>query len=129
MLGACSAHAPLQIQSGEVCFRCRHVIVDSRLAAQAIGGGLVSNYRTSGCVAKYLLEHPEDQRTIYVTDYATGRLMRPAILYFVPTVNRDNGERDYVAYATRSDADAAAFARRTTWVRWSTVKERAATYR
>lgn len=125
LLAACSAHAPIPIQNGEVCFRCRRVIVDKRLAAQAIGGGLVSNYRTSGCIAKYIAAHPEDQRTVYVTDYVTGKMVRPETAYFLETMNRDNGERDYIAYAKRSDVDAAAFAKRARWVRWDTVMVRA----
>ena len=125
LLGACSSIAPVPIHNGELCFRCRRVIVDSRLAAQTIGGGLVSNFRTSGCLGKYLAEHPQDTSTVFVSDFQTGKLVPADTAYFVPTLDRNTGERDYIAFASRSVADAEAFSRKASWVRWATVVQNA----
>jgi len=122
VVGACSSIAPVPIHSGEVCFRCRRVIVDTRIAAQAIDGGLVSNFRSAGCAAKYLVDHPNDTSAVFVTDYQTGKMFPAQRAFFVPTLNRDNGEKDYVAFVARSAADAEAFSRRTQWLTWSAVK-------
>jgi hypothetical protein len=127
VFGACSSIAPVPIRNGEVCFRCRRVIVDSRLAAQTISGGLVSNFRTSGCLAKYLADHKDDKSALFVSDYATGKLIPADLAYFVPTVDRDTGEKDYMAFSSRSAADAEAFSRKASWVRWNAVIEKAAT--
>jgi hypothetical protein len=118
---ACSSVAPVKIDNGEVCYRCRRVIVESRLAAETIDRSLVSKFRTSGCLAKYLAQHPSDTSIVFVTDYKTGRLVAPSRAHFVPTVNRDNGEHDYVAYTDRAAADAEAFAHGVRAVTWDAV--------
>ena len=118
---ACSSVAPVKIDSGEVCYRCRRVIVDSRMAAETIDRSLVSKFKSSGCVAKYLALHPSDASFVFVTDYKTGKLVTPQRAHFVPTVNRDNGEHDYVAYLDRAAADADAFSHGMRAVSWDSV--------
>ena len=121
LAAACTSVAPVKIQSGDVCFRCRRVILDSRLAAETIDRVLPLKFRTSGCVAKYLAEHPQDASTVFVTDFPSGKLIASRFARFVPTVNRDTGEEDYIAFADRAAADAEAFSRGARAVTWDDV--------
>jgi hypothetical protein len=123
--GACSSITPLPIHTGDLCFRCKRPIAETRLAAQTIGGGLASNFRTPGCLAKYLADHPAERNVVFVSDYAGGKMMRAESAVFVPTLNRDNGERDYMAFKDRVAANAEATARQTTTVTWIDVLEQA----
>ena len=118
---ACSSVAPVKIETGEVCYRCRRVISDSRMAAETIDRSLVSKFKTSYCLAKYLAQHPDDKSFVFVTDFKTGTLITPDRAHFVPIVNRDNGEREYVAYLDRAVADSEAFSKGTRAVAWSDV--------
>ena len=123
ILTACAV-APVPIRSGELCFRCQRLIVDTRLAAQT-ASGLASDFRTAGCLAKYLAEHPDNRSAVFVTDYETGKLMPAASGVYVPTVNRDNGERDFVVYRRGAAASAEAAARKTSTMTWAQVLEQA----
>lgn len=123
LAGGCSSITPLPIRTGELCFRCRRTILDTRLAAQAIGGGLASNFRTSGCLAKYLAAHPEEKNIVFVSDYAGGRMLPAESAVFVPTLDRNNGERDYIAFRHRTAANAEAMARKTSPITWADVLE------
>ncbi len=120
-VAACSSIAPVKIESGEVCYRCRRAIVDTRLAAETVDGQVVWKFRSSGCVAKYLADHPKDTSVVFVTDYKSGKLVSPDRAQFVPTLNRDNGEVDYIAFTDRSAADAEAFSRGTKAIAWTDV--------
>jgi hypothetical protein len=124
--GACSSIAPVAINTGDTCFRCRRPIIDTRLAAEGIDGTLVSKFRTSGCIARYLADHPADASKVFVTDFTTGKLVPAQNAFYVETLNRDNGEKDYIAFATRAAADAEAFSRRAQWLTWNAVTQRAA---
>ena len=119
--GACSSVTPLPIHAGDLCFRCRRPIVDTRLAAQTIGGGLASNFRTPGCLAKYLADHPAEVNIVFVTDYASGKMLLAQSAVFVPTLDRDNGERDYIAFRDHAAANTEAMARQTSPVLWIDV--------
>jgi hypothetical protein len=122
VLLSCSSIAPVKINAGDQCFRCRRTIVDTRLAAEKIEGGFVSTYRAPGCMAKYLAAHPDETGSIFVTDYTTGKMMSPNSAVFVPVVmDRNTMESDYRAYKLRADADAAAAEIGTTPVDWPTV--------
>jgi hypothetical protein len=123
--GACSSIAPLPIHTGELCFRCKRPIADTRLAAQTIGGGYASNFRTPGCLAKYLADHPTEKDVVFVSDYAGGKMLLAQSAVFVPTLNRDNGERDYIAFRDRAAANAEAMTRQTSPVAWADVLEQA----
>ncbi len=122
---ACGSIAPVPIRSGDVCFRCRRVIQDERAAAEMIAGnGLVSPFRTSGCAAKYLVDHPEDRSTLYVTDYDTGKFITPQAAVFIQTVDRNTGAVDYLAYRQGPAADAAAMRWHSTPMKWADVLDK-----
>ena len=123
-LSACSSVGPVPIRTGEICFRCQRPIIDTRLAAQTVSG-LVSDFRTAGCLAKYLADHPGDKSAVFVTDYETGKLIPAASGVYVPTVNRDNGERDFVVYRRTANARVEAAARQTSTMTWAQVLEQA----
>jgi len=123
-LSACNTVAPIPLRGGEVCFRCRRAIVDTRLAAQTVGI-MASNFRTAGCLAKYLADHPADTSAIFVTDYESGRFMPAASGVYVPTVDRNNGERDFVVYRNGAAASTEAAARQTSTLSWAQVLEQA----
>jgi hypothetical protein len=118
-----SAVRPVAIQADDQCFRCRRPIVERAMAAELMDGNrLASKFRAPGCLAKYLADHPEETGTIFVTDYVTGKWIRPEQARFVPVVvNHDTGESDYRAFFKKADADAAAFALHTTPIDWKTV--------
>jgi hypothetical protein len=121
----CTSLAPVKVNAGDQCFRCRRTIQDARLAGETIDhNGFVSKFRAPGCMAKYLVNHQEDKSAVYVTDYTTGKMFRPESVWFVPVVvNRDTGERDYRAYRQESDAIAAALDVHAAPMRWSAVIE------
>lgn len=118
-----SAVHPVAVQAGDQCFRCRRPIVERAMAAELMDGNrLASKFRAPGCLAKYLADHPDETGMTFVTDYATGKWIRPEQAHFVPVVvNRDTGESDYRAFINRADADAAALERHTTPVDWQTA--------
>jgi hypothetical protein len=125
-LGSCTSVAPVKVTAGDQCFRCRRTIPDERVAAEIISANFVSKFRAPGCMAKYVVDHPEDHGTVFVTDYTTGKMIPPESAYFVPlTVNVDTGERDYRAYRLKTIADLAAADLNTTAVDWNTVLEHA----
>jgi hypothetical protein len=126
-LVSCTATiAPVKINAGDQCFRCRRIIAETRLATEQIQGGLTSKYRAPGCMAKYLVAHPDEGGTLFVTDYATGKMIRPAEAIFVPVLlDSLTGESDYRAYKDSADASAAARELATTLVDWQTVLDRA----
>ena len=119
--GACSSVSPRPIRAGELCFRCKRVIVDTRVAAQTIDGGLASNFRSPGCVARYLAGHPSEQSVVFVTDYESSKLVPVASAVFVQTLNRDTGEVDFAAYTDQKAAAIEAAKRNTSPVAWAAV--------
>ena len=125
-LVSCTATiAPVKINAGDQCFRCRRIIADTRLATEQIQGGLTSKYRAPGCMAKYLVAHPDEGGTLFVTDYATGKMIRPAEAIFVPALlDSLTGESDYRAYKDSADASAPARELATTLGDWQTVLDR-----
>jgi hypothetical protein len=125
-LASCSSVAPVKVTAGDQCFRCRRTIVDERVAGEMITGTFVSKFRAPGCMAKYLVDHPDESGTVFVTDYTTGKMIGANEAYYVPLlVNTSTGERDYRAFRLKSVADMAASNLETTAVDWKTVLERA----
>lgn len=123
---SCGSVRPVAIQDGDQCFRCRRPIIEKTMAAELLDGTLASKFRTAGCMAKYLADHPEETGITFVTDYPTGKLVRPDGVLFVPVVvNRDTGERDYRAYLQKAAAAAAAAELHSVPVDWKTVLEKA----
>ena len=122
---ACSTVAPVRINAGEQCFRCRRTITDVNLGAERITG-FVEKFKAPGCMAKYLVAHTDETGPIFVTDFATGNMVRPDNAFFVPVVlNAITGESDYRAYLEKADADQAAIELHTVPVDWQTVLSRA----
>jgi len=123
---SCSSISPVRVTAGDQCFRCRRTIVDTQVAGEILNGGLATKYRGPGCLAKYLAAHPDETGVLFVTDFASGRLMPPASAAFVPVVvDHNTGETDYRAYKVKADADVAARELHTTPVGWDTVLEQA----
>ena len=127
VMASCSSIVPIKVNAGDQCFRCRRIILDARSAGEVIDrNGFVSKFRAPGCMAKYLAAHPEETGAVFVTDYATGKFVAPESAPFVPVlVNRDTGERDYVAFRHAADADVAAGRANTVPYTWSAVMEAA----
>src|SRR5258708_11669363 len=106
---SCSSTAPVRINAGDQCFRCRRTIADTQVAGAIVNGGLVTKYRGPGCLAKYLAAHTDETGVLLVTDYASGKMLPPANALYVPVVvDTRTGETDYRAYKTTADADVAA---------------------
>jgi copper chaperone NosL len=106
---ACSSVKTVPIYAGDTCFRCRRVIEDPKIAAEMVdSGGRAFKFRTVGCVAKYLTDHPSEVATskIFVTDYHSGRFISSKVAIFVPTtIGEGNArERDYAAFSAASEA-------------------------
>ena len=124
---SCSSVRPVAIQQGDQCFRCRRPIVERAMAAELMDGNrFASKFRAPGCMAKYLVDHPDETGTTFVTDYATGKWIRPQRAWFVPVVvNRNTGESDYHAFLDKADAERAAVESHTVPVDWKTVMDQA----
>ena len=123
---SCSSVRPIAMNDGDQCFRCRRPIIEKALAAELMDGTFASKFRTSGCMAKYLADHPNETGITFVTDYATGKLVRPEGVLFVPVLlNPETGERDYRAYSQKAAATAAAAELHSAPIDWKTVLEKA----
>jgi hypothetical protein len=122
---ACSGMQPVQISAGDVCFRCRRIINEPRVAAEVIDkDGRAFKFRTAGCMAKFLKANPNEQFAgIFATDYATGRLVKVTAVKFVPTLIGEGRDQapDYVAYYADEGAADAARRANTTPVDWQKV--------
>ena len=124
---SCGSVGPVAVHDGDWCFRCRRPIVEKAMAAELMDGNtLATKFRSSGCMARYLADHPAETGTTFVTDYATRKWVRPERALFVPVLlNRDKGEWDYRAFLSKADADAAAAESHTGPIDWQTVLQRA----
>jgi hypothetical protein len=120
---ACSSVAPMKIAAGDQCFRCRRYISETRVATEAIDANqFVSKFRGPGCMAKYLVNHPDEKSTLYVTDFSTGKMMTPNAGFYVrEVVDRNTNETDYRAYRVKAEADAYAAQVDTTPIGWDAV--------
>ncbi len=119
---------PDSIGAGEVCYRCRRVIADARLAAEMMDRNLPTKYKTAGCMARYVAAHPRTGSRYYVTDYPSGALIGADRAYFVPTlINENTGERDYKAFVSKAMAAQVALVTGSDVVNWTTVVARART--
>ncbi len=121
---SCSSVKTAPVKVGDVCFRCRRTIVEPKLAAELVdAGGRAFKFRSAGCMATYLREHPEDKGTVFVTDFTTGRMLPARSATFVPTMvgqGRDR-TREFVAYNASSDAREAAAREQSTTLDWAAV--------
>lgn len=125
-LVSCSSVRPLPIRAGETCYGCRQLITDIKLGAEMIDAqGHAFKFRTAGCLAKYLRDHPDEKLAgTWVTDYNSGRFVAAKDATYVRAIiDEASRERNY--YAFRSASDAAAFAREkaSTTADWLAVRE------
>ena len=122
---ACSGLQPVQIAAGDVCFNCRKMINEPRVAAEVIDkDGRAYKFRTAGCMAKWLKKNPtEKPAEMFATDYATGRLVKVTAVKFVPTMMGEGRDRalDYVAFYGDEGAVEAAQREKTQPVDWNGV--------
>jgi copper chaperone NosL len=126
----CSSYTPMPIAAGDVCFRCRRTVTDARVAGEVIDSkGRAFKFRTAGCMAKYLKANPEAPAAVFVTDYASGRLVKPTAVAFVPVVVTEGytTTTDYLAFSSTAAAKAAAAREKSTLVDWKHVLEAATT--
>lgn len=126
-LVSCGAVMPVKVAMGDQCFRCRRTIINERVATETIDtNGFVSKFRGPGCMAKYLTTHPDQKATVFVTDYASGKMVAPDTAFYVAeVVDRNTNETDYRAYRNQADANTAASELNTTYVRWTDVLDKA----
>jgi hypothetical protein len=127
-LTACNSTQPIAIQAGGTCFGCDRTITDTRFGAQLIrAGGETSTFRTPGCLARYLRDHPETVRAIYVTDYESGKLIPVSGALFVPARVEDNtGERAFYAFRSVAAATSRAEEEFSSVIDWAKVRSLAA---
>jgi hypothetical protein len=121
---ACSSYTPLPIAGGETCFRCRRAVDEPKLAAEMIDpGGRAFKFRTAGCLATYVKQHPGENGYIFVTDFKTGRMLPASKASFVPTMLGEGRERrqEFIAFKASADAKASAIAQGTAATDWDGV--------
>jgi hypothetical protein len=123
VLVACSSPPPV-IHAGDVCVRCKRVITEAKLGVELIAAnGQASTFRTPGCLAKYLKDHPKDAKDIFVTDYPTGKLIPVSRAIAVQgKIDENTGERDYYAFGSVNDAVERAKGVSGTVVDWAAVR-------
>jgi len=127
-LTACSSVTPVEIRAGDVCHGCGRAIANVKLAAEAVdSAGLPLKFRTVGCMAKYLTQHPNPVRGVFVTDYATGRFVRAQNAVFVrAAINEETRELDYYAFTEVRRAVEFGRDRLTSPVDWFAIMQQAA---
>lgn len=107
IFAACASNVrPVAVNAGDTCFRCRQVIVDTEYAAEVIDAGMHAyKFRTPGCLAQYLNDHPSELLGTFVTDFASKKLIRADRATFVPVILNDRTmERDYAAFRQSNQA-------------------------
>lgn len=121
---SCSSVKTAPVQVGDVCFRCRRTVVDPKIAAEIVdAGGRAFKFRSAGCLATYLREHPADTGAIFVTDFTTGRMLPAKDAIFVPTMYGQGNDRtrEFVAYRASADASEAAAKEQSSTLDWAGV--------
>lgn len=126
LAASCSSVKPVQVSAGDTCYRCRRVILETRLAGEMVDpNGLAYKFRAPGCMAKYIVEHPTEKGVVFVTDFATGHMIDPARATFVPFIIEENTmERDYRAFLNKEDAEAFAKQVKAVTMDWTAVLEK-----
>lgn len=103
---ACSSFAPVPVNPGDVCETCKKQITDVKFAGEVITTtGVVLKFRTPECLASYTRAHPDTVGAKFVTDYQTGRFIRPESATYVRTLLDENTrEMTYAAFSQVNDA-------------------------
>jgi hypothetical protein len=97
LMCACGSLSPVPVRAGDICDSCGKVITDVKIAGEAIS--------PRGCLAKYTREHPENVAAKFVTDYKSGRFIRPeSATYVHAVVDENTREMAYVAFSAVNDA-------------------------
>jgi copper chaperone NosL len=124
---SCSTIAPVKVNAGDQCIRCRRTIQGTRMAGELVyKGGLVEKFRAPGCMAKYLATYPATVATVFVTDFTSGKFVKASEATYVPVlVDPNTGETDYRAYKLRAEADAASRELQATAIDWNAVLQKA----
>jgi nitrous oxide reductase accessory protein NosL len=106
LMCACGSLSPVPVRAGDICDSCGKVITDVKIAGEAISPrGSVMKFRTAECLAKYTREHPENVAAKFVTDYKSGRFIRPeSATYVHAVVDENTREMAYVAFSAVNDA-------------------------
>ena len=124
-VAACASIRPVAVNAGDRCLRCKQPVSDLRLAGEIIDRMRAPfPFRTAGCMAKYVKSTPSEQIVaVFVTDFASGRMLDADDAWFVPAQLRaaigKHLEPDYLAFRSRADADAARAGQ--PLLRWSQV--------
>ena len=94
------------IRAGDSCAGCGKQIAEVKFAAEAITQqGEVKKFRTPECLASYMRQHPEAVAAKWVTDYTSGRLIRPeSATYVRTTIDQNAREVAYAAFSQVTDA-------------------------
>jgi len=106
VMSACSSFSPVPVVAGDVCETCKKQIRDVKFAGEVITTqGVVLKFRTPECLATYTRAHPQMIAAKFVTDYNTGRFIRPENATYVRTVLDENTrEMTHAAFANFNDA-------------------------
>jgi hypothetical protein len=97
----CSSVTPVSIRAGDICDSCRRTIENVKIAAEIVPppGHMPLKFRTVSCMARYLHEHTDTQGEVFVTDYATTRLIQARSAVFVKSeIDPNTKELDYFAF-------------------------------
>ncbi len=101
LVGACGSFTPVPIKAGDTGEMCGKSIIDVRFAGEVITPqGMVLKFRTPECVANYTRLHAGTVAAKYVTDYETGRFIRPESAMYVRTyLDENTREVTYAAFS------------------------------
>jgi hypothetical protein len=121
---ACAPPKPVNVVTGEACWRCRQPIKNARLAGELLqSNGLALKFRTIHCMTTWIgQQNATPEGTFYVTDYSTGKWVRASSASFVRTiVDRNTMARDFLAFGDAETAAATARDDQATVVKWDNV--------
>jgi nitrous oxide reductase accessory protein NosL len=121
---ACSSTKPVPIKAGDVCFHCRQMIIDTKMATEVIGQTQHAfKFSSVGCLTEYLRDRPnENPRAIFVTDYPRGKMIAANGAKYVKfKVDQRTNAMDYAAFSETDDAQQFAAQHNSTVVPWGDV--------
>jgi copper chaperone NosL len=123
-VAGCASAKPVNVVTGEACWRCRQPINDKRLAGEVLApNGLASKFRTVHCMSTWIAQQKTQlEGALYVTDYGTGKWVRAERATYVRTVvNPNTMARDFVAFLDQDKAEEKARADNGTLATWDDV--------
>jgi hypothetical protein len=124
--GCADALKPRAIQTTDRCTRCQRPIDEVRIAGEIVDStGRALVFKTPWCMATYIQEQGDRGAggTVYVTDYASARLVRADSAMFVRAViDRRTNTRDYLAFRHLGDAVAASKEHQSAVVDWLAIR-------